>query len=153
MAQLEAMMSSSGYENSSSNKRNFEVDHNEEIITDGFRKKGRLTLVGERADFLESLAVQGIQEIQQLKTVDESHHQDIVNLGNIAGLAQEERQNVIASDHSAHAKYDYLYQATATEVEALKARTFSLEEQLPQIKEMLANHSQCIAVLGNVPIV
>ena len=71
---------------------------------------------------------------------------------NIAGSAQDERQNVIASSHSAHEKYDYLYKATVTEVEALKARTISLEEQLPQIKEILENHSRCIAVLGSVSI-
>ena len=44
---------------SSSNKQSA-GDVEQEVMTDGSRKKGRLTLVGERADFLEGLSVQGI---------------------------------------------------------------------------------------------
>ena len=95
------------------NKRNVEVDETEECITDGTRKKGRLTMTVERTDVLEGLAVQGVQEIQQLKGVDEGHHREIVTLANFAG--------------SAHNELQQLYEATKTEFETLQTRTSALE--------------------------
>ncbi len=108
---------------SSTNKRNAEMDPKD----DGSRKKGRLTLVAETTEFLKSLAVQGIQEIQQMKAVDEGHHRAIVNLVNVAGSAYDERQDLLANDN-------FLLNATKAEISALQIRTAAIEKSLEEIK-------------------
>jgi hypothetical protein len=110
-------------------------DLNNEILTDGTRrsKKGRYTLLGERTDVLEGLAVEGVQEIQKLKVVDESQHREIVNLANVAGSAQDERKSLLENDN-------VLYTAINAEIIKINIRASDLEnslaEMIPYVKQL-----------------
>jgi hypothetical protein len=65
--------------------------------------------------------------------VDKSHHHEIVNLMNVAGSAQDERQNLLANDN-------LLLTATKAEIVALNIQTSaiekSLEEMVPYLKRL-----------------
>ena len=83
----------------------------EEINEDGPRKKGRLTQTVEELESLQHLAKEGMQEVQQLKTVDEK--------------AQEER--------------NLLYYATKEEFQNVQNRIGQLESTITEMNSYRRN--------------
>jgi hypothetical protein len=85
-----------------------------------FERKVDLLWSGRELSSLKVLLLRASRK-SKLKTVDEGHHYAILNLINVAGSAQDERQDLLANNN-------FLLTATKAEISALNIRTSAIEK-------------------------